>query len=104
MGSSSNNNCGEVASALQKCIRRGLADDALFWATELDIAGFGGQFAGVGVAFILHRGVIAECFSLRQKLGCKIRSSFGGLVPESCREFLVDLGVRQMLILVAWNT
>lgn len=33
--------CGEVASALQKCIRRGLADDALFWATELDLAGFG---------------------------------------------------------------
>lgn len=33
--------CGEVASALQKCIRRGLEDDALFWATELDLAGFG---------------------------------------------------------------
>jgi replication-associated recombination protein RarA len=32
---------GEVASALQKCIRRGLADDALYWATELDLAGFG---------------------------------------------------------------
>lgn len=33
--------CGEVASALQKCIRRGLCDDALFWAVELDLAGFG---------------------------------------------------------------
>jgi replication-associated recombination protein RarA len=33
--------CGEVASAMQKCIRRGLAEDALFWATELDLAGFG---------------------------------------------------------------
>jgi len=33
--------CGEVASALQKCIRRGLERDALFWATELDKAGFG---------------------------------------------------------------
>jgi replication-associated recombination protein RarA len=32
---------GEVASALQKSIRRGLEDDALFWATELDISGFG---------------------------------------------------------------
>ena len=32
--------CGEVASALQKCIRRGLGDDALYWATELDLAGF----------------------------------------------------------------
>ena len=32
---------GEVASAMQKCIRRGLADDALFWATELDLANFG---------------------------------------------------------------
>ena len=32
--------CGEVASAMQKCIRRGMADDALFWATELDLAGF----------------------------------------------------------------
>lgn len=31
---------GEVASALQKCIRRGLADDALYWATELDLAGY----------------------------------------------------------------
>lgn len=33
--------CGEVASAMQKCIRRGLEEDALFWATELDLAGFG---------------------------------------------------------------
>jgi replication-associated recombination protein RarA len=32
---------GEVSSAMQKCIRRGLEDDALFWATELDLAGFG---------------------------------------------------------------
>lgn len=32
---------GEVASALQKSIRRGLEGDALFWATELDISGFG---------------------------------------------------------------
>jgi replication-associated recombination protein RarA len=32
---------GEVASALQKSIRRGLEDDALYWATELDISGFG---------------------------------------------------------------
>ena len=31
---------GEVASAMQKCIRRGLANDALFWATELDLAGY----------------------------------------------------------------
>lgn len=33
--------CAEVASALQKSIRRGLEEDALFWATELDLAGFG---------------------------------------------------------------
>jgi replication-associated recombination protein RarA len=32
---------GEVASAMQKCIRRGLADDALHWATELDLTGYG---------------------------------------------------------------
>lgn len=32
---------GEASSAMQKCIRRGLADDALFWATELDLAGYG---------------------------------------------------------------
>lgn len=32
---------GEVASALQKCIRRGLGDDALYWATELDRSGYG---------------------------------------------------------------
>jgi len=32
---------GEVASALQKSIRRGQEPDALFWATELDLAGFG---------------------------------------------------------------
>ena len=31
----------EVASALQKCIRRGDEDDALFWATELDLSGYG---------------------------------------------------------------
>lgn len=34
-------NCAEVASALQKCIRRGLEEDALFWATELDRSNFG---------------------------------------------------------------
>lgn len=31
----------EVTSAMQKSIRRGRADDALFWATELDLSGFG---------------------------------------------------------------
>lgn len=31
----------EVASALQKCIRRGEEDGALFWATELDLSGYG---------------------------------------------------------------
>lgn len=34
-------NLGEVASAMQKCIRRGLEADALFWATELDLSGYG---------------------------------------------------------------
>lgn len=32
---------GEVASALQKAIRRGKEREALFWATELDLAGYG---------------------------------------------------------------
>ncbi len=31
----------ECTSAMQKCIRRGLEEDALFWATELDLAGYG---------------------------------------------------------------
>lgn len=30
----------EVSSAFQKCIRRGLEDDALFWAVELSISNF----------------------------------------------------------------
>jgi replication-associated recombination protein RarA len=34
--------CGEVASALQKEIRRGHERNALYWATELDLAGYGG--------------------------------------------------------------
>jgi replication-associated recombination protein RarA len=34
--------CGEVASALQKAIRRGDERAALFWASELDLAGYGG--------------------------------------------------------------
>ena len=33
--------CGEVASALQKSLRRGEERDALFWATELELSGFG---------------------------------------------------------------
>ena len=33
---------GEVASALQKAIRRGNEREALYWASELDLAGFGG--------------------------------------------------------------
>jgi replication-associated recombination protein RarA len=32
--------CGEVASALQKSIRRGKEREALFWASELDLAGY----------------------------------------------------------------
>ena len=31
---------GEVASALQKSIRRGLERESLYWASELDLAGF----------------------------------------------------------------
>lgn len=31
----------ECTSALQKCIRRGLEEEALFWATELDLEGYG---------------------------------------------------------------
>jgi replication-associated recombination protein RarA len=34
--------CGEVASALQKAVRRGEERAALWWASELDLAGFGG--------------------------------------------------------------
>ena len=33
--------CGEVASALQKAIRRGEERDAMFWASELDLTGYG---------------------------------------------------------------
>lgn len=33
--------CGEVSSALQKAIRRGDERGALFWATELDLSGYG---------------------------------------------------------------
>jgi replication-associated recombination protein RarA len=33
--------CGEAASALQKSIRRGLEREALYWASELDLAGYG---------------------------------------------------------------
>jgi replication-associated recombination protein RarA len=33
--------CGEVASALQKDLRRGNERGARFWATELELAGFG---------------------------------------------------------------
>ncbi|MFI5284126.1 MAG: hypothetical protein ACHQ0J_13500 [Candidatus Dormibacterales bacterium] len=32
---------GEVSSAMQKSIRRGLEEDALFWASELDLSGYG---------------------------------------------------------------
>ncbi len=32
---------GEVTSAMQKSIRRGLEEDALFWASELDLSGYG---------------------------------------------------------------
>ena len=31
----------ECTSAIQKCIRRGLEEEALFWATDLDLAGYG---------------------------------------------------------------
>jgi replication-associated recombination protein RarA len=30
----------ECTSAMQKCIRRGLEEEALFWATELDLSGY----------------------------------------------------------------
>src|SRR5579871_5710624 len=31
----------EVTSAMQKSIRRGLEEEALFWASELDLSGYG---------------------------------------------------------------
>ena len=31
----------EVNSALQKFFRRGMVDDALYWATELSLSGYG---------------------------------------------------------------
>ena len=31
----------EISSALQKCIRRGMEDDALHWAVELYASGYG---------------------------------------------------------------
>lgn len=31
----------EVVSSLQKCVRRGLVDDAIFWAVEMNESGFG---------------------------------------------------------------
>lgn len=34
-------NLGEVASALQKCVRRGDEDGALFWGMELFVSGYG---------------------------------------------------------------
>jgi replication-associated recombination protein RarA len=33
--------CDEAASSVQKSIRRGLEDDALYFASELDLAGYG---------------------------------------------------------------
>jgi replication-associated recombination protein RarA len=33
--------CGEVTSAMQKSIRRGLERESLYWATELDLTGYG---------------------------------------------------------------
>src|SRR4051794_35785234 len=33
--------CGEVTSAMQKSIRRGMERDALYFAAELELAGFG---------------------------------------------------------------
>ena len=34
-------NFGEAASSLQKCCRRGLESDALYWAVQLDRSGYG---------------------------------------------------------------
>lgn len=61
--------CGEVASALQKSIRPGLIDDALFWATELDLAGFG--------EYVFKRLVIiaSEDVGLADPLACVVVNS-----------------------------
>lgn len=61
--------CGEAASAMQKCIRRGLSDDALFWATELDLAGYG--------EYVFKRLVIiaSEDVGLADPLACVVISS-----------------------------
>jgi hypothetical protein len=43
----------------QKCIRRGLEGEALFWATELDLAGYGAyvwkRLQARKLAVLLHR-------------------------------------------------
>src|SRR4051812_40211977 len=60
---------GEVTSAMQKSIRRGLEEDALFWATELDLAGYG-EYVWKRIAIIAsedvgladsHAAVLVEC-------------------------------------------
>lgn len=59
-------NVAEVASALQKTIRRGAEREALFWATELDIAGFGGY------VFKRLRTIASEDVGLADPLACVV--------------------------------
>jgi replication-associated recombination protein RarA len=59
--------CEEVSSAMQKCIRRGLEEDALFWATELDLTGFG-EYVWKRLKIIASEDVGLEEGSLRAVL------------------------------------
>jgi replication-associated recombination protein RarA len=63
--------CDEASSALQKSIRRGLEADAIYWASELDIAGYAGYCwrrlrlicsEDVGLAWIEGPSVIAALY------------------------------------------
>jgi replication-associated recombination protein RarA len=93
-------NCGEVASAMQKCIRRGQDEEALYWATELDQSGFGEYVwkrlkiissEDVGLAEPLGPSTIAALFSnwKEQKKISEAGARKGGKRRTSERLFLV---------------
>lgn len=68
---------GEVASCLQKCIRRGLEEPALFWATELDLSGYGEY------CWKRLRIMVSEDIGLAEPgLAAEIRSLYGNWVDQ----------------------
>lgn len=78
--------CGDVSSALQKSIRRGNEGDALYFATELDLAGYGNY------VWKRLRIIASEDVGLAEPMACvQVRALYENWLEQSKAEKREDV-------------